>query len=169
VFKNRITFLALKNLLTQGSLKVRFFKVCIILGLPLLVAYIAADGMMQWEYIKENGFWVVTWQVGLFLFLWLREMMELTIKSSAKKVNSQLIERNYIYYSFLLFIWVLLLRDYSHYRHGPDLYLYLYILINFGFIISGIALTIAARKRKPIFWLLLVATLMAISYLVIRV
>lgn len=167
MFKNWITFLALKNLLTRGTLKVRFFKVFLIFGAPLLVAYILADGMRQWEYIKENGFWIAVSQVGLFVFFWLREAIELTVRNNITKSESQLIERNYVYCSVLLFIWFQLLKANGPYRHGAELFVVFFALINFGFIVSGLALTIAARKRKWIFWLLLVATLMAISYIAI--
>jgi D-alanyl-lipoteichoic acid acyltransferase DltB (MBOAT superfamily) len=77
------------------------------------------------------------------------------------------IERNYLICSVLLFIWALFLLDYTPYGHGIDLYVILFGLITFGFIISGIALTIGARKKRIIFWMLLVATLMAISYIAI--
>ena len=65
----------------------------------------------------------------------------------------------------LLFICYLLLTGNGPYRHGAQLVWVPFILINFGLIISGIALTIEARKRKSIFWILLGATFLACSYM----
>jgi hypothetical protein len=80
-------------------------------------------------------------------------------------VESKLIERNFVRGSLLLFIWFLLFFGFIDYLPGPVMIWYSFLIINFGFIISGIALTIEARKRKPIFWILLGATLLACSFM----
>lgn len=58
-------------------------------------------------------------------------------------IESKLIERIYIYGSILLLFWFLFLLDYTG-GHGPDPVEYFFIFADFGFIISGIALTVGA-------------------------
>ena len=79
----------------------------------------------------------------------------------------KVIELYYLISSVFLFIWALLMLDYKPYGHGIDIYAYLFICFTMVYIGSGFILTIEARKKKVIFWMLLVATLMAISYAVI--
>jgi len=78
-------------------------------------------------------------------------------------VESKLIERNFVRTTLLLPT-VLFLGMAMVSRHGPSFIWLFCLIMNIGIIISGIALTIEARKRKPIFWVLLGATLLACSY-----
>lgn len=80
-------------------------------------------------------------------------------------IETKLIERNYIRGSLFLLLWFLLMIGFIDYLPGVVMIWYIFLIVNFGLIISGIALTIEARKRKPIFCVLLGATLLSTSYL----
>lgn len=84
--------------------------------------------------------------------------------TKAELIESRLIERLYIYVSVFLLFWFLFLLDYRG-GHGPDPVEYFFFFVNIGFIILGIPLVVGAWKRKPIFWILLGATLLSCSYI----
>ena len=162
-----LAFLAVKNIFVKGGLRGGLLKLLIIIGLPLFIAYLTANSYKTWEDIKGNGVWIISWQLGLFLVYWLRELLQLAIKNNVKIVESKSIERIYLYASFFLFIWFLLFLPSPSLFTGHlgigiiKLVFYLSCLL---FVVWGMALIAQTRERKTMSWIIIVATLMAISY-----
>jgi hypothetical protein len=80
------------------------------------------------------------------------------------------IERNYLICSVLLFFgflffWADWEYDFVGGHFGSQMTEMIFIVLSFLFVLPGIALTLEARKNKPVFWKLLGATLMACSYI----
>jgi len=81
-------------------------------------------------------------------------------------------ERNYLLYSCIIFLAFLFFwADWEYYFIGghvaAPLFEFLFLVVCFLSAIAGFALTFGAKGRKPVFWKLLVATLMPCGYIYI--
>jgi hypothetical protein len=80
------------------------------------------------------------------------------------------IEKNYLLYSCIVFLAFLFFwADWEYTFIGghfaAPLFELIFLIVCFLSVIPGFALTYEAKERKPVFWKLLVATLMPCSYI----
>lgn len=78
-------------------------------------------------------------------------------------------EKIYTGLSILLFFSFLAVGESGiHGRHGSELIEILYVIFCLSMVVMGITISYEARKKKGVFWVLVVATIVACSYIVIK-
>jgi hypothetical protein len=162
-----LAFLAAKNIFAKSPTTYRLIAAFSIFALPLIIGHFAIDDLWTLQGLKDNWIAIIGPLLGISFLFWFPEFLICVDNKKVPILGFKLRELFYLCLSVLLFIWFLFFLDYVPARHTIDPFPLLFWAIVIGFIISGISLTKAARKRKPIFWILMVATLMAVSYMAI--